>query len=288
MTNERPPLDAGSLRARLAPSLVPRLEVLERVGSTSSELAAAVRAEPQAWPDFSVLVADHQAAGRGRAGRSWQTPQGTALTVSVLLRPPVPQESWGWVSLLGALAVVRTAGAFGLVARAKWPNDVLVEQLGALELDGWGTARKIAGVLGEVVPGGAEAGGVVLGIGVNVLQAGEELPVPWAGSLASLGGSLGERAREDVLVVLLEQLWQLDERWRAAAGDAAAAGLVEEYAAASGTLGRSVAVERPGGEVVTGLAEAVADDGGLLVRRLDGEREIVRAGDVHHLRLPGV
>ena len=283
MTSDRPPLDAEALRARLAPSLVPRLELLERVGSTNSGLAAAASAEPEAWPDFSVLVADHQAAGRGRAGRTWETPQGTALTMSILLRPPVPQEHWGWVSLLGALAVVRTVGAFGLVARAKWPNDVLVEARGALELDGWGTGRKLAGVLGELVPGG-----VVLGIGVNVLQTEGELPVPWAGSLASLGGTLGERAREDVLVALVEQLWQLDERWRAADGDAAAAGLVEEYASASATLGRTVAVERPGGEVVTGLAEGMADDGGLLVRRLDGEREIVRAGDVHHLRLPDV
>jgi len=284
MSVDRGPLEVTGLHERLGTDLVPRLEVVSRAGSTSSELAAAATAEPSAWPDFSVYVADHQAEGRGRAGRGWSTPPGAALTASFLLRPGVPPSSFGWVGLLGALAVVRAVGAFGLVARAKWPNDVLVEAPSdAPEVDGWGRGRKVAGILGEVV-----GDVVVLGIGVNVLQTPDELPVPWAGSLATLGAALGATAREDLLVVLAHQLWHLDERWRAADGDAAAAGLVEEYATVSATLGRAVAVERPGGEVVAGVAEGVADDGGLLVRRVDGEREVVRAGDVHHLRLPGV
>ncbi len=284
MTTERLPLDADVLRHRIGADVAPRLELVARAGSTSTELAAAVRADPGAWPDFAVYVADHQAAGRGRAGRDWSTPPGTALTASFLLRPGVPSSSFGWAGLLGGLAVVRALGAFGLVARAKWPNDVVVDApVGSDEVDGWGLGRKVAGVLGEVVDDA-----VVLGIGVNVLQEPDELPVPWAGSLAGLGALVGERAREDLLVVLAHQLWHLDERWRAAGGDAAAAGLVEEYAAASATLGRAVAVERPGGSVVTGVAEGIADDGGLLVRRVDGERELVRTGDVHHLRLRDV
>jgi len=281
MTTERTPLDADALRARLGADVVPRLELVAQAGSTNTELAAAASAAPQAWPDFSVYVADHQAAGRGRAGRDWSTPPGTALTVSFLLRPGVPSSSFGWVGLLGGLAVVRALGAFGLVARTKWPNDVVVDApVGTDEVDGWGRGRKVAGILGEVA-----GDAVVLGIGINVLQEPDELPVPWSASLASLGAVIGERAREDLLVVLAHQLWHLDERWRAAGGDAAAAGLVEEYAAASATLGRAVAVERPGAEVVTGTAEGIADDGGLLVRRVDGERELVRSGDVHHLRL---
>lgn len=282
MTSQRAPLDAEALRARLG-DVVPRLELVTRAGSTSTDLAAAIRAEPEAWPHLSAFVADHQAAGRGRAGRDWSTPPGTALTVSFVLRPGVPADSLGWAGLLGGLAVVRALGGFGLVARAKWPNDVVVEARGAAEIDGWGSGRKVAGILGEVVDDA-----VVLGIGVNVLQAPAELPVPWAASLDSLGAVLGEHARADLLVVLTHQLWHLEERWRTAGGDAAAAGLVEEYAAASATLGRAVAVELPGGGVVTGTAEGIADDGGLVVRRLDGERELVRAGDVHHLRLRDV
>src|SRR5690606_36993638 len=137
MTSEHPALDAAALEARLG-DLVARLEVRARAGSTNAELGAAVRAEPEAWPDFSVLVADHQESG------SW-------LAVSFLLRPGVPPSSFGWVSRLGALAAVRAVGAFGLVARAKWPNDVVVGVRGAAHVDGWGSNRKVAGVLGEVV-----------------------------------------------------------------------------------------------------------------------------------------
>lgn len=282
MTIERRAIDAPALLARLD-DLGPRIEVRERAGSTNADLANAASADPEGWPHFSILVADHQDAGRGRAGRQWSTPPGTSLTASFLLRPDVPASSYGWVGLLGALAVVRALGAFGLVARAKWPNDVLVEDPGGAHVDGWGTGRKVAGILGEVA-----GGAVVLGIGINVLQSRDELPVPWAGSLATLGATFGERAREDLLVTLTHQLWLLDERWRAAGGDAAEAGLAEEYAAVSATIGRAVMAELPGGRVLAGVAEHVADDGGLLVRRSDGELELVRTGDVHHVRLPDV
>lgn len=272
------PFEVGRVRPRLPEDLVPRLEVVPRAGSTNSEMARSAAD----WPDFGVLLAEHQEAGRGRAGREWTTPPGTSLTVSVMLRPPVPQERWAWAGLLGALAVVRAVGAFGLLAWAKWPNDVVVDSHAA-HVDGWGSLRKVAGVLAEVVPGG-----IVLGIGVNVLQRTEELPVPWASSLASLGAQVPERPREELVVHLVRQLWQLDERWRAHDGDAAEAGLLEEYAAACRTLGRPVAVTLPGGEVLAGTAEGLATDGALVVRTAEGQRELVRAGDVQHLRVPGV
>ena len=88
-----------------------RVEVVPRTASPSTDLVDALRADPSAWPDRSVLLADHQAAGRGRAGRTWTTPPGQAVTVSVLLRPHVPVERLGWVPLLAGLAVVRTVEA---------------------------------------------------------------------------------------------------------------------------------------------------------------------------------
>lgn len=284
VTHEHVPLDAAALRAALGPT-VGRLEVVPRTGSTNVDLRAALAADPAAWPDLSVLVADHQDAGRGRSGRDWHTPPGTSLTASFLVRPgAVPPSSFGWLTLLGALAVVRALEGLGLRAGAKWPNDVVVDagpRAGAI--DGWGTGRKVAGVLGEVA-----AEGLVLGIGVNVAQEQAELPVAWAASLATLGAALGDRPREELLVALAEQLRALVERWRSAGGDAVAAGLVAEYVAVSATLGRPVAVEAPGGGVVAGVAEHIADDGGLLVRRADGELVLVRSGDVHHVRLRGV
>src|SRR5665647_2525805 len=80
------PLSQDDVRAALRVAVGDRLGrvlVVPRTGSTSTDLVEAATADPQAWPDRSVLVADHQAEGRGRSGRTWQTPPGSALTASV-------------------------------------------------------------------------------------------------------------------------------------------------------------------------------------------------------------
>ena len=111
-------------------------------------------------PTRSVLVAEHQAGGRGRAGRSWETPAGTSLTCSFVVRPPVPAASLGWLGLLAGLGAVNALRATaGVPAMLKWPNDLLVPA--DTEVEGWGAARKIGGILAEVVAAArrAAAGG---------------------------------------------------------------------------------------------------------------------------------
>src|SRR5690625_735911 len=84
-----------------------RVSVVDQVESTSTMLREAAVAEPGGWPHLSVLVAEHQTAGRGRSGRSWSTPRGSALTASILVRPHVPRHRLAWLTLLTGLAVVR-------------------------------------------------------------------------------------------------------------------------------------------------------------------------------------
>lgn len=265
-------LDARDLAARLAPLPLGRVEVVDRVSSTSTELARAAAQDPAAWPDRSVLVADHQDAGRGRAGRTWTTPRGAALTVSVLLRPDparVPAEALGWVSLLGGLAAARALRDLGAPAVLKWPNDVLLPTgTDEPEVAGWGAYRKVAGVLADVVPGGA----VVLGIGLNVAQRAEQLPVPSATSLALAGVAV---SRADVLVALLARWVEADAAWRAAGG----VGPVEDWSRLAVTLGRAVRVALPGGGELVGTAVALEPDGALRVTHAGGTT-LVRAGDV--------
>jgi len=270
------PLVPDAVRAALAgvvPTGLGRVEVVPRTGSTSSDLMAAATADPAAWPDRSVLVTDHQTAGRGRSGRTWETPAGEALTFSVLLRPRVPADRLGWLPLLGGLAVVRALEDLGVEAGLKWPNDVLVVDA-AEQLPGWGRHRKVAGVLGEL---GADA--AVLGIGVNVHQ--RTLPVPSATSLAVCGITV---PRSVLLATVLAELVALDERWRAADGDASAVELAAECAAVCLTLGAQVRVSRPGGAVLTGHAIGLSDHGALRVADDDGHVHVVLAGDVEHLR----
>lgn len=263
-----------------------RVVRLAEVGSTSTALREAVATDPDAWPHLSVLVAEHQTAGRGRAGRSWLTPPAAALTASLLLRPRVPLERASWLTLLAGLAVVRAvradgedrAGAVGL----KWPNDLLVDDSGP-QLAGWGTARKLGGLLTELLPPTADGGPVVVvGIGVNLSQGREALPVASATSLALAG--LPVPAPEVLLDAVGRELGALVRRWEEHDGDAHAAGLVDEVAAVCLTLGRDVRVEQPGGGVLPGRAEALDVDGCLLVRGADGALHRVLAGDVMHLR----
>jgi BirA family biotin operon repressor/biotin-[acetyl-CoA-carboxylase] ligase len=155
-------------------------------------------------PEGAVAAADHQTMGRGRLGRRWEAPPGTAITASVLLRPPdgAPVQQ---LSLVAGLAVAETVeAALDLSAQIKWPNDVMVDR------------RKVAGILAE-----ARAGVVVLGIGLNVNQTREQLPadarVP-AASLRTVDGA--ERDRAPLLADLLERFERHYDAWVAGGLDA--------------------------------------------------------------------
>lgn len=283
-TVSRPALRPDFLRDLLVLPHGPlaRLEVVEESVSTNTELAAAVAEDPMAWPAPALLVAEHQVAGRGRAGRTWETPARTALTGSLLVRPDVPRERLSWLPLLAGLATVRCLRATaGVEAVVKWPNDVLVPAPGGdpQEVAGWGAYRKVAGILCEILPDG----GAIVGVGLNVLQRADELPVATATSLALVGAATTDR--EVLLTALEESFAQILARWQDTGGDAAAAGLVEECAEVSVTLGAQVRVDLTGGGEVVGEAVGFGPDGALLVRDEAGATRSLHSGDVHHLRL---
>ncbi len=243
------------------------LSVTGATASTNSELLKALDVNPHAWPHLSALVADHQTAGRGRAGRDWFTPRGAALTVSYVLRPVLPPERWGLVPLAVGLAAVRTLRAEQIDAYLKWPNDVVV-QAEDDAVAGWGTLRKVAGILCE-----RRGDAVVSGIGVNVSQSSDELPVLHAASLATLGARRLDRA------VLLEAL-SLHVGATISELEADPDGLVEDVSTVIATIGMHVVAELPGRPPVTGEATAIAPDGSLLIRTSRGDVETISAGDV--------
>ena len=260
------PLDAGALRAALVGPWA-QLDVVERTGSTNADLLAAATAGAR---DRIVLVAEYQEAGRGRMSRSWVSPPGTGLTVSVLLRPVgVPASRFGWLPLLTGLAVLDTVRRFSSApAGLKWPNDVLI---------GEREPRKVAGILAEVAD--ARGPAVVIGIGMNVGAAPPDQP--FATSLA--GEGVGTE-RDAVLVALLTNLAEREAQWREGRGDPERTRLRADYRAACASLGSDVRVELPSGNVITGIAEDVDPDGRLLLLEPAGHRRAVAAGDVVHLR----
>ncbi|GAA4957339.1 biotin--[acetyl-CoA-carboxylase] ligase [Streptomonospora halophila] len=278
----RPPLRASELgRALVRPGGLWRsVDVLAETPSTNSELLERAR---RGEPGGAVLIADHQTAGRGRLGRGFATPPRAALTLSVLVRPAVPAPGLGWLPLLMGVAAVRALRAGpGVPAVLKWPNDVLAEDSGL----------KLAGILSEAVfpaagtGGGAaepDAGaGVVLGIGINVSQRRDELPVETAASIALCGAPGADR--RELAVSLLEEFAALYAAWAAAGGGAAAAGPAREYRASCSTLGRRVRAHLPGGGELLGEAVGVDAGGRLEVRDAAGRMQALSAADIVHLR----
>ena len=217
----------------------PRLH-LRSIGSTNAR--ARELAEAGA-PHGTAVTAGEQTAGRGRQGRGWSTPPGSALAVSLVIRDPDPL-----LSLRAGLAVADLAGA---AARVKWPNDVLVD------------GRKVAGVL---VEGRPQEGWAVLGIGVNAALDLSVLPEEVRATAGTLG--LDPRELPRALEVLLAAL----EARLAEPPDATLAALRERDALA----GRPVRWE--GGE---GEGAGIAADGGLLVRGAGGTVHTLAAGEVH-------
>jgi BirA family transcriptional regulator, biotin operon repressor / biotin---[acetyl-CoA-carboxylase] ligase len=221
----------------------------ETVASTNA--AAAELARPGL-----VVVADHQSAGRGRLGRSWEAPPGSSLLVSVVL-----DAAWLDGPQLGTVALALAASdaceaAAGVRPLLKWPNDLVVGE------------GKLGGILAEALP---RAGVVVAGLGLNV-RWGTRAPPPPGVSLDALGARL---APADLLAGLLAAL---DARL-----DQDASALLDDYRARSATLGQVVRVETGGGPV-DGTAVDITTDGHLVVADVAGARQTIPAGDVVHLR----
>lgn len=295
----RPPLNVAALRrALLVPDgLWTSVDVVAETGSTNADLAELARA---GRPEGAVLIAESQRTGRGRLGRDWQAPPRAGLTLSVLLRPGpgVPAGRAGWLPLLAGVAMVESIGRVAFVdAALKWPNDLLVRSattpggpVGERAPANEGGYGKCAGLLAEAVPG-PDAGvtpAIVLGIGLNVSQRADELPVrdePGALPATSLGlvGALCTD-RDPLLRALLRGLSDWYGRWRWAAGDPEASGLRDAYRGCCASLGHQVRVQLPGGDEFTGVATDVDGDGRLVVAESSGARRAVAAGDVWHLR----
>lgn len=268
----RPPLDQQALHQALVQpgALWTSVHVVPSLGSTNTELLAQAR---QGAPAGTVLVTEHQTAGRGRLGRSFHTPAQAALTFSVLLRPTVPSARYGWLPLLmGAATAAGVRRVAAVDAQVKWPNDVLAQD------------RKIAGILSEAVFG-PSGPAVVIGTGLNVTQTAAELPVPTATSLALAGASCVDRGL--LLCAILQAFADRYTRWVEHDGDAERSGLAAEYRSVCSTLGQQVRVHLPGNSVVEGTAMGIDTDGRLQVRSDGGRDHALTVGDVVHVRFAG-
>jgi BirA family biotin operon repressor/biotin-[acetyl-CoA-carboxylase] ligase len=244
------PDDIADALERARPRLGPlghRLLWFDDIGSTNDRALA--WAEDGA-AEGCIVLADAQSAGRGRLGRSWASPPGAGIYVSVVLRPA--PRAMALLTMAAGLGVSEgIAAATGLQTHVKWPTDVCVAGR---------PPRKLAGLLAEAGSSGERVLHVVLGIGINVLPA--AYPPEVAARATSLEGELGRAvARPQVLAECLAGVWQRYAQLVAGQdGDV----LTAWRARAAVTFGRRVEWDDRGG-TRRGIARDVDGEGALLV-----------------------
>jgi BirA family biotin operon repressor/biotin-[acetyl-CoA-carboxylase] ligase len=239
---------------------------LERIGRvapvrfdevTGSTQATALAMATDGAPEWTLVAAGHQTAGRGRLGRSWRDVPGRALLFSLILRPALPPRDGGLITLAAGTALVQACSLVAdRAASCKWPNDVLV------------AGRKVAGVLAESVVAEERFEHVVLGVGVNLGERPAE--EPGAGSLDASPAELLEAF-----------LARFASEYRPGEPDFPGA-VVAAYRDVCDTLGTRVRASTVDGELVEGVAEDLDEHGGLIVHTSAGPR-LVRFGAIEHL-----
>jgi BirA family transcriptional regulator, biotin operon repressor / biotin---[acetyl-CoA-carboxylase] ligase len=253
-------MDQNELKKVLSSLPLGDIRYFDSIGSTNSEALAWATSGAH---DLSLVIADEQTAGRGRLDRKWFTPKGTAIAVSLIMRPtPAERSHLTRIVGLAALAITDSLRTRGLVSQIKWPNDVLLN------------GRKVAGVLIESVWSGEEVDSLVIGIGINVLQgavpAAELLLFPATSLEESLGPAVGrERILRDILAGIIALRPHIGSD-----------SFISSWEKSLAFRGEPVQVEQGDGSVLTGKLLGLESDGSLRLSNDESSSITVRFGDV--------
>ncbi len=267
-------MDQTKLETHLKNLALGEIRYFEQTASTNDEAAVWITGN---CPDLALVVADEQTAGRGRGGRKWFTPAGSALAFSLVLRanPQLhhlpPYQTTSRLNGLGALAVCQVLQKkYDLPAQIKWPNDILVD------------GKKLSGVLVEAHWIGDELAAVILGIGINVATASvppndwdalNPRPFPATSVAAVLGRPVD---RWDLLRAALDELLHLREKLNGPE-------FLKTWEENLAFRGRWVQVISPGvaANIKVGQIIALEEDGALQIQEESGNFLYLRAGEIH-------
>jgi BirA family biotin operon repressor/biotin-[acetyl-CoA-carboxylase] ligase len=239
-----------------------RLHYFSEIDSTNSYARQLAR---QGAVEGEVIVAEAQTHGRGRSGRTWESPPFLNLYCSILLRPKLPPVNAPQLTLMAAVALTETVGAFiADDAAIKWPNDILVG------------GKKLAGILTESSCHADQIDFVILGIGVNL-----NYPVLWMPeTIRGTATSIMTLTQKSVSRELfLRRLIQDLDRCYGEFEEAGFGAIAPRWEASFGLRGKQVRVEMTEG-VVVGTARGIDTDGALIVEDGQQKRRRIIAGDV--------
>jgi BirA family biotin operon repressor/biotin-[acetyl-CoA-carboxylase] ligase len=264
LVDEPDALFADDLLARLGKTKVVGrdIQVFEQTTSTNDVIEMLAR---DGVREGVVVFAEAQTKGRGRLGRKWMSPTHKGLWFSILLRPDLRPQETTQLTAASATALRRAIKIVtGLSAEIKWPNDLLVG------------GKKVVGILTEMSAEVDRVRHVILGIGVDVNQDVAEFPPELRKIATSLKIEAGQEISRAELAV--EILRELDCDYTRMAGGKFS-DVADEWEAGCATIGKNVSVQM-GARQVRGRAEALDDDGALLVRTEHGRLERIIGGDV--------
>lgn len=258
-SEERP----GSVSGKdLSHRLAGKLHIFEEVNSTND---VAYRMALEGAPAGTVVIAESQTRGRGRMSRSWVSPPGENLYLSLVLKPPIAPRKAPFLTYVGAVATAEAlAENFSLEVSLKWPNDILAN------------GRKLAGLLNEVKAESNRVVFAVLGFGVNLNVDQEAFPPGLRGKATSVMGELGHSvSRVGFARCLLESI----EAWYETFLMRGHESIIEKWEALAQIRGKSIEV-RCFGVIHRGVADGLDRDGALVLRGRAGEKIRVVAGDL--------
>jgi BirA family biotin operon repressor/biotin-[acetyl-CoA-carboxylase] ligase len=239
-----------------------QLHYFPSIGSTNDHIRTLAKAGA---PHGTVVIADHQTGGHGRRGRSFHSPKGVGVYLSILLRPDcVPTQLMHLTCAVAVAMCDAVEAAVGFRPGIKWTNDLVDRK------------RKLGGILTEL---GFTSKGVldyaIIGIGINCCQQPEDFPEEirdMAGSLHTVTGQDIDRA--SVAAAMMEALCAMDSRLLTAKSE-----ILDQYKADCITLNRDVVLVR-GEETRYGHAMDIDPEGALVVRFADGLTEAINSGEI--------
>jgi BirA family biotin operon repressor/biotin-[acetyl-CoA-carboxylase] ligase len=263
-------LTAAEITARLSTRIMgrPSIRIFTQTDSTNQQakLLAA-----QGAPEGTVVAAESQTKGRGRRGRTWLSPAGQGICLSIVLRPPLTPAKAPQITLMAAVAVARTLENAGIRANIKWPNDILVENM------------KIAGILTEISADMDQVDWVIVGLGLNVNTPSREIPADLRGQATSMQIQTGHpHSRTELLCGLLQDFESCYEQLKVEGFGP----IMDQWRRMSDIIGRQVYVDVMGARH-HGTVAAVDDDGVLVLEDTEGRTRRFFSGDVTRVRPQG-
>lgn len=237
------------------------LYFFESTGSTNTD---ASRFAEEGAPEGTLVIAEEQGKGKGRRGRSWVTPAGSAVAMSLVIRPQIAPEHISMVTLVMGLAVAYACqDVCSVKTQIKWPNDVVVD------------GKKICGILTEMASEIGYIKYLVIGTGINTTV--EYFPEELRQTATSLHRIMGKHPdRAGLIAACMKRFEEFYEKFLQTEDLSL---LREDYNALLAGIGNGVRVLEPNNEY-NGISEGINDRGELLVRREDGSLEAVYAGEV--------